>query len=203
MASSTTQIKSTFLLVLGCWLPFIENTQPPITQKHFLRSKIGETVAVEPPSYGVLKTTASVSGGKPTIITNAEGIEQRRPWWRVPRVGTGDRLVGQIAKRQAVVNPENTFFSVKRFMGIKISEVDEEYKHISYKISRDDNGNVKLECPVTGKRFAAEEISAQVLRKLVDDASKFLNDEVRRLVEKLIICKCALLDVGVMEYIRW
>ncbi|KAK8572742.1 hypothetical protein V6N12_028787 [Hibiscus sabdariffa] len=127
-------------------------------------------------------TNLAVEGGKPTIITNAEGIEQRRPWWRVPRVGTGDRLVGQIAKRQAVVNPENTFFSVKRFMGIKISEVDEEYKHISYKISRDDNGNVKLECPVTGKRFAAEEISAQVLRKLVDDASKFLNDEVTKAV---------------------
>lgn len=123
---------------------------------------------------------AAMEGGKPTIITNAEG--QRTTPSVVAYTKNGDRLVGQIAKRQAVVNPENTFFSVKRFIGRKMSEVDEESKQVSYRVIRDDNGNVKLDCPAIGKSFAAEEISAQVLRKLVDDASKFLNDKVTKAV---------------------
>ncbi|KAG8368863.1 hypothetical protein BUALT_Bualt15G0090900 [Buddleja alternifolia] len=123
---------------------------------------------------------AAMEGGKPTIVTNAEG--QRTTPSVVAYTKSGDRLVGQIAKRQAVVNPENTFFSVKRFIGRKMSEVDEESKQVSYNVVRDDNGNVKLECPAIGKQFAAEEISAQVLRKLVDDASKFLNDKVTKAV---------------------
>ncbi|KAE8734066.1 Heat shock 70 kDa protein 7 [Hibiscus syriacus] len=123
---------------------------------------------------------AAMEGGKPTIVTNAEG--QRTTPSVVAYTKNGDRLVGQIAKRQAVVNPENTFFSVKRFIGRKMSEVDEESKQVSYRVVRDDNGNVKLDCPAIGKQFAAEEISAQVLRKLVDDASKFLNDKVTKAV---------------------
>ncbi|CAI9786169.1 unnamed protein product [Fraxinus pennsylvanica] len=123
---------------------------------------------------------AAMEGGKPTIVTNAEG--QRTTPSVVAYTKNGDRLVGQIAKRQAVVNPENTFFSVKRFIGRKMSEVDDESKQVSYNVVRDENGNVKLECPAIGKQFAAEEISAQVLRKLVDDASKFLNDKVTKAV---------------------
>ncbi|KAM3734037.1 hypothetical protein ACB098_11G183600 [Castanea mollissima] len=123
---------------------------------------------------------AAMEGGKPTIVTNAEG--QRTTPSVVAYTKNGDKLVGQIAKRQAVVNPENTFFSVKRFIGRKMSEVDEEAKQVSYKVVRDENGNVKLECPAIGKQFAAEEISAQVLRKLVEDASKFLNDGVSKAV---------------------
>ncbi|KAL9448490.1 hypothetical protein AB3S75_015889 [Citrus x aurantiifolia] len=123
---------------------------------------------------------AAMEGGKPTIVTNAEG--QRTTPSVVAYTKNGDRLVGQIAKRQAVVNPENTFFSVKRFIGRKMVEVDEESKQVSYTVVRDENGNVKLECPAIGKQFAAEEISAQVLRKLVDDASKFLNDSVTKAV---------------------
>ncbi|KAH9750890.1 Heat shock 70 kDa protein 6 [Citrus sinensis] len=123
---------------------------------------------------------AAMEGGKPTIVTNAEG--QRTTPSVVAYTKNGDRLVGQIAKRQAVVNPENTFFSVKRFIGRKMVEVDEESKQVSYRVVRDENGNVKLECPAIGKQFAAEEISAQVLRKLVDDASKFLNDSVTKAV---------------------
>lgn len=103
---------------------------------------------------------AAMEGGKPTIVTNAEG--QRTTPSVVAYTKSGDRLVGQIAKRQAVVNPENTFFSVKRFIGRKMSEVDDESKQVSYNVVRDDNGNVKLECPAIGKAFAAEEISAQV-----------------------------------------
>ncbi|CAH9109196.1 unnamed protein product [Cuscuta europaea] len=123
---------------------------------------------------------AAMEGGKPTIVTNAEG--QRTTPSVVAYTKNGDRLVGQIAKRQAVVNPENTFFSVKRFVGRKMSEVDEESKQVSYRVAKDENGNVKLECPAIGKQFSPEEISAQVLRKLVDDASKFLNDKVTKAV---------------------
>ncbi|KAL2503466.1 Heat shock 70 kDa protein 7 [Abeliophyllum distichum] len=123
---------------------------------------------------------AAMEGGQPTIITNAEG--QRTTPSVVAYTKTGDLLVGQIAKRQAVVNPQNTFFSVKRFIGRKMNEVDEESKQVSYKVVKDENGNVKLECPAIGKQFAAEEISAQILRKLVGDASKFLNDKVTKAV---------------------
>lgn len=103
---------------------------------------------------------AAMEGGKPTIVTNAEG--QRTTPSVVAYTKNGDRLVGQIAKRQAVVNPENTFFSVKRFIGRKMLEVNEEAKQVSYKVVSDENGNVKLKCPAIGKQFAAEEISAQV-----------------------------------------
>lgn len=103
---------------------------------------------------------AAMEGGKPTIVTNAEG--QRTTPSVVAYTKNGDRLVGQIAKRQAVVNPENTFFSVKRFIGRKMTEVNEESKQVSYKVVRDENGNVKLDCSAVGKQFAAEEISAQV-----------------------------------------
>ena len=87
----------------------------------------------------------------------------------------------QIAKRQGVVNPENTFFSVKRFVGRKSSEVKDEQQQMPYPIISDASGNVKIDSKHAGKQFAPEEISALVLRKLVDDASKFLNDKVRNL----------------------
>ncbi|WRX21618.1 Heat shock protein 70 family - like 10 [Theobroma cacao] len=149
------------------------------------RCNVGPVRVVNEKVVGIdLGTTnsavAAMEGGKPTIVTNAEG--QRTTPSVVAYTKNGDRLVGQIAKRQAVVNPENTFFSVKRFIGRKMSEVDEESKQVSYRVVRDENGNVKLECPAIGKQFAAEEISAQVLRKLVDDASKFLNDKVTKAV---------------------
>jgi len=123
---------------------------------------------------------AAMEGGKPTIVTNSEGA--RTTPSVVAFTKTGDRLVGQIAKRQAVVNPENTFFSVKRFIGRRMDEVKEESKQVPYTVMKDANGNVKIDCPTAGKQFAAEEISAQVLRKLVDDASKFLNDTVNKAV---------------------
>lgn len=77
----------------------------------------------------------------------------------------------QIAKRQGVVNPENTFFSVKRFIGSKFAEVSAESQQVPYKVIKDDLGNVKIQSSNAGKDFAPEEISAAVLRKLVDDAS--------------------------------
>ncbi|PYD22749.1 molecular chaperone DnaK, partial [Pseudomonas syringae pv. pisi] len=94
----------------------------------------------------------------------------------------GERLVGQIAKRQAVINPENTFYSIKRFIGRKGNEVSEESKQVSYKVITDNNQNVKIECSVLGKQFAPEEISAQVLRKLAEDASQYLGQKVTQAV---------------------
>ncbi|MFM7442100.1 MAG: molecular chaperone DnaK [Snowella sp.] len=123
---------------------------------------------------------AVMEGGKPTVIANAEGF--RTTPSVVAYAKNGDRLVGQIAKRQAVMNPGNTFYSVKRFMGRKFDEVTNEATEVSYKVLRDGNGNVKLDCPAQSKQFASEEISAQVLRKLVDDASKYLGETVTQAV---------------------
>ena len=119
---------------------------------------------------------AVMEGGKPTVIANAEGF--RTTPSVVAYAKNGDRLVGQIAKRQAVMNPDNTFYSVKRFIGRKYNEVTNETTEVSYKVLRDGNGNVKLDSPAQGKKFAPEEISAQVLRKLVEDASKYLGETV-------------------------
>jgi len=123
---------------------------------------------------------AVMEGGAPTVIANSEGF--RTTPSVVAYAKNGDRLVGQIAKRQAVMNPENTFYSVKRFIGRKHTEVTNESTEVSYKVLRDSNGNVKLNCPTAGKQFAPEEISAQVLRKLIDDASKYLGETVTQAV---------------------
>ena len=130
-----------------------------------------------------LGTTNSVvavmEGGKPEVITNAEG--ERTTPSVVAYTKKSDLLVGQIAKRQAVINPENTFYSVKRFIGRKTSEVTEELRQVSYKVLQTED-IIKLECPALNKQFAAEEISAQVLRKLADDASKYLGETVKQAV---------------------
>ncbi|MEO1296354.1 MAG: molecular chaperone DnaK, partial [Cyanobacteria bacterium J06636_16] len=122
---------------------------------------------------------AFMEGGQPVVIANAEGT--RTTPSVVAYAKNGDRLVGQIAKRQAVMNPENTFYSVKRFIGRKYDEVNNEMTEVTYNVLR-DSGNVKLDSPAAGKRFAPEEISAQVLRKLVDDASKYLGEPVKQAV---------------------
>jgi len=131
-----------------------------------------------------LGTTNSVvavmEGGKPTVIPNAEGF--RTTPSVIAYTKNGDRLVGQIAKRQAVINPDNTFYSVKRFIGRKSDEVSEELKQVSYIVKTDGQGNIKLECPALKRDFAAEEMSAEVLRKLVDDASKYLGEQVKQAV---------------------
>jgi chaperone protein DnaK len=127
-----------------------------------------------------VKQVAAMEGGSPTVITNAEG--NRTTPSVVAYNKNGERLVGQIAKRQGVVNPDNTFGSVKRFIGRAGSEVDEEMSEVSYKVIKETDGKVKIDCTNAGKQFAPEEISAQVLRKLSEDASKFLNDSVTQAV---------------------
>jgi molecular chaperone DnaK len=123
---------------------------------------------------------AVMEGGKPVVIANAEGF--RTTPSVVAYAKNGDRLVGQIAKRQGVMNPTNTFYSVKRFIGRKYDEVTNESTEVAYHVLRDSNANVKLDCPAQGKQFAPEEISAQVLRKLVEDASTYLGETVTEAV---------------------
>ncbi|BDM82184.1 molecular chaperone DnaK [Acaryochloris marina] len=122
---------------------------------------------------------AVMEGGKPTVIANAEGF--RTTPSVVAYAKNGDRLVGQIAKRQSVMNPENTFYSVKRFIGRRQDEVTHETTEVSYQVLT-EGGSIKVDCPAAGKKFAPEEISAQVLRKLVDDASKYLGEKVTQAV---------------------
>lgn len=185
-ATAAHQVKIPFSgLKLDKKTPCFVSREKCYSNKGVLRQKYRPMKIVSEKVVGIdLGTTNSavavMEGGQPTIVTNAEG--QRTTPSVVAYTKNGDRLVGQIAKRQAVVNPENTFFSVKRFIGRKMTEVDEESKQVSYRVMKDENGNVKLECPAIGKQFAPEEISAQVLRKLVDDASKFLNDKVGKAV---------------------
>lgn len=123
---------------------------------------------------------AVMEGGKSTVITNAEGERTTPSVVAYPK--TGEHLVGQIAKRQAVINPENTFYSVKRFVGRKYDEITHEATEVSYNVLRDSTGNVRLDCPMARKQFAPEEVSAQILRKLVDDAKKYLGETTTQAV---------------------
>jgi len=123
---------------------------------------------------------AAIEGGKPSVITNAEGL--RTTPSIVAYTKKEELLVGQIAKRQAVINPENTFFSVKRFIGSKVGEISAQAKELPYKVIEDNKGNIKVKCSSLNKDFSPEEISAQVLRKLVNDASVYLGQEVTQAV---------------------
>src|SRR5262249_40232710 len=125
-----------------------------------------------------LGTTNSVvavmEGGKPAVIVNSEG--NRITPSIVAYARTGEMLVGQIAKRQAALNPENTISSTKRFIGRRYSEVQSEIKNVPYKVVAGPNDAVRFE--IDGKLYAPEEISAQILRKLAADAAKYLGEKV-------------------------
>ncbi len=122
---------------------------------------------------------AVMEGGKPTVIANAEGF--RTTPSVVAYTKNQDQLVGQIAKRQAVMNPENTFYSAKRFVGRRVDEVNEESKEVSYGVEK-SGSSVKLKCPVLDKQFSPEEVAAQVLRKLSEDAGKYLGESISQAV---------------------
>ncbi len=129
-----------------------------------------------------LGTTNSVVAvweeGKPTVIPNSEG--SRLTPSVVAYTEDGQRLVGQVARRQAILNPEATIYSVKRFIGRKWGEVDEEAKMVSYNVVKGPNDTVRFE--IRGKLVSPEEVSAQILRKLADDASKYLGEKVTEVV---------------------
>ena len=123
---------------------------------------------------------AAIEGGQPSVIINTEGL--RTTPSIVAYTKKEELLVGQIAKRQAVINPENTFFSVKRFIGSKEKEIAEESKKLPYRVGKDQNDNIKINCPALTKEFSPEEISAQVLRKLINDATNYLGQKVTQAV---------------------
>jgi molecular chaperone DnaK len=115
-----------------------------------------------------------MEGGKPTVISNAEG--GRTTPSVVAFTKSGERLVGQLARRQAVLNPENTVYSIKRFIGRRFSEVESERKIVSYKVKEGPDGGCKV--AIQGKDYSPEEISAMILRKLKEDAEKYLGEKV-------------------------
>ena len=129
-----------------------------------------------------LGTTNSVvavmEGGEPTVITNPEG--NRLTPSIVAFTKTGERLVGQVAKRQAVTNPENTIFSIKRFMGRKFDEVNEEMKMVPFRVVRASNGDVRISA--ADKEYSPPEISAMILQKLKQAAEEYLGQPVTKAV---------------------
>ncbi|NMF86665.1 molecular chaperone DnaK [Nodosilinea sp. P-1105] len=135
---------------------------------------MGKVVGID---LGTTNSVVSVmEGGKPVVIANVEGM--RTTPSVVAFSKEGERLVGQLARRQAVLNPQNTFYGVKRYVGRKYAELEPSSKRVPYTIRRDEAGNVKVRCPRLEKDFAPEEISAMVLRKLADEASRYLGQPV-------------------------
>ncbi|MDB9313286.1 molecular chaperone DnaK [Spirulina sp. CS-785/01] len=135
---------------------------------------MGKVVGID---LGTTNSVVSVmEGEKPVVIANAEGTRT------TPSVvgfnKDGELVVGQLARRQSVLNPQNTFYALKRFIGRKYTELTPESKRVAYTVRRDETGNVRIPCPQLRKDFAPEELSAKVLRKLVDDAERYLGDTV-------------------------
>src|SRR5664280_3921604 len=123
-----------------------------------------------------------MEGGEPVVIPNAEGM--RTTPSIVAFTKTGERLVGHAAKRQAVTNARNTVFSIKRFMGRKFDEIQEEIKRVPYKVVRASNGDAAVEVEVNGKpkQFSPPEISAMILAKLKADAETRLGEKITQAV---------------------
>ena len=121
---------------------------------------------------------AVMEGGQPTVIANQEG--SRTTPSVVAFTKSGERLVGQVAKRQAITNPENTVFSIKRFMGRRYDEVNEEMKMVPYKVVRGDNGDARVD--ISGKKYSPPEISAMILTKLKEAAESYLGEKVTQAV---------------------
>jgi molecular chaperone DnaK len=133
---------------------------------------MGKTIGID---LGTTNSCVAVlTGGEPEVLPNAEG--GRTTPSVVGFSKTGERLVGTVAKRQAVTNPENTVFSVKRFMGRQFAEVDEELTMVPYKVVRSPNGDARISAD--GKEYSPQEISAMILQKLRADAEAFLGETV-------------------------
>jgi molecular chaperone DnaK len=131
-----------------------------------------------------LGTTNSVvavmEGGDPAVIANVEG--GRTTPSVVAFTKNGERLVGQTAKRQATINPENTVFSIKRFMGMEFEDATAERKMVPYEVVSGPRGEARVKLPRTGKEYTPQEISAMTLQKLKNDAEQYLGEPVRQAV---------------------
>ena len=117
---------------------------------------------------------AVMEGGKPVVITNTEGGRTTPSVVAITK--KGERLVGQLAKRQAALNPENTIYSIKRFIGRKYDEVESERKIVSYEVLKGKNGLAEVN--MSGKNYTPEEVSAMILQKMKADAEAYLGTEV-------------------------
>jgi len=149
-----------------------------MSEKNINKSASKKVVGID---LGTTNSVVSVlEGANPNVIPNSEGT--RTTPSVVAYTPNGEILVGQLAKRQSVVNPDNTFYSVKRFIGCKFEEVKDETNRISYTVKKDNNGNIKIYCPALNKDFSPEEISASVLKKLVNDASRFLKETITQAI---------------------
>ena len=123
---------------------------------------------------------AVVIGGEPQVIANTEG--SRLTPSVVGFTKTGERLVGQMAKRQAILNPENTVYSIKRFMGRRYTEVESERRIVPYKVEESSNGMAVVRIPAAGKTLTPEEISSMILQKLKADAEAYLGEKITEAV---------------------
>src|SRR3990172_7586222 len=123
---------------------------------------------------------ATMVGGEVQVIPNAEG--SRLTPSVVGFTKTGERFVGQPAKRQAIINSENTVYSIKRFMGRAYGEVETERQMVPYRVVTGPKGEAMVEIPVTEKRYMPEEISAMILQKLKTDAEAYLGEKVEQAV---------------------
>lgn len=133
---------------------------------------MGRTVGID---LGTTNSVVSImEGGAPTVIVNAEGARSTPSV--VAFTDKGERLVGQVARRQAVMNPERTLYSVKRFIGRRFSEVVDERKLVPYKVVQGPDDSVRFD--ISGKLYAPEEIASAILKRLVEDASKYLGEKV-------------------------
>src|ERR1700685_1030241 len=121
---------------------------------------------------------AATQGGQTTVIPNAEG--SRTTPSVVAFTPQGERLVGQLARRQAILNPKGTIYSAKRFIGRRYDEVASEINAVSFDVGPGPDGSARFE--INGKQDAPEEISALILRKLAEDASKFVGEKVTEAV---------------------
>jgi molecular chaperone DnaK len=121
---------------------------------------------------------AVIEGGQPTVIPNQEG--GRTTPSVVGFAKSGERLVGQVAKRQSVTNPENTIYSIKRFMGRRLGEVNEEMKMVPYRVVTGDSADVRVE--INGKKYSPPELSAMILNKLKEAAEAYLGEKVTKAV---------------------
>ena len=139
---------------------------------------MGKIIGID---LGTTNSVVSVmEGGQPTVISTAEGSRL------LPSVvafnKNGERLVGQTAKRQAVVNPENTIYSIKRFIGRRFEETEQERAMVPFEVVRGDADDVKVKIPVTGREYSPQEISAMILSKLKTDAEAYLGQAVTQAV---------------------
>src|SRR5580700_4177549 len=129
-----------------------------------------------------LGTTNSVvavmQSGEPVVIPNQEGARTTPSVVAITK--TGERLVGQVAKRQSITNPENTVYSIKRFMGRRYDEVTEEAKRVPYHVVRGPHEDARVE--IFGKSYSPQEISAMILQKLKTAAEDFLGEKVTKAV---------------------